>query len=37
VVADHLLEQALAGDGLVALFDVHASVDSALRTLGGRP
>jgi anti-anti-sigma factor len=37
VVDDHLLEQALAGDGLVALFDVHASVDSALCTLGGRP
>jgi anti-anti-sigma factor len=37
VAADHLLEQALARAGLVALFDVHASVDSALRTLGGRP
>jgi anti-anti-sigma factor len=37
VVDDHLLEQALAGDGLVALFDVHASVDSALRILAGRP
>jgi anti-anti-sigma regulatory factor len=38
LVADHLLEQALArDDGLVGLFDVHASVDSALCTLGGRP
>jgi anti-sigma B factor antagonist len=34
VAADHLLDEALDGDGLAALFDVHASIDSALRTLG---
>jgi anti-sigma B factor antagonist len=34
VAADHLLDQALPGDGLDALFDVHASIDSAMRTLG---
>jgi hypothetical protein len=35
VAPDHVIDRAISGDGLVDLFDIHASIDSALRTLGG--